>query len=150
MSRIAENRKAAHDYFIEDKLEAGMVLQGWEVKAMRAGRVQLRDAYVMVRDAELYLIGTHVSALLSTSSFDHPEARRTIKLLLQKTQINRLLGKVERAGYTIVPLDLHWTGAHVKCQIALAKGKKQYDKRHTERERDWVREHQKIMKVNRR
>lgn len=147
---IVENSKVFHDYFIEDRLEAGLVLDGWEVKAIRAGRVQLKEAYVIERGGEIFLFGAHVSALLSTSSFDHPEATRTRKLLLHAAQISRLIGKVQRAGYTLVPINLHWVQGRVKCQIGLARGKKQYDKRNTEKERDWVREHQRIMKVNRR
>lgn len=147
---IVENSKVFHDYFIEDRLEAGLVLNGWEVKAIRAGRVQLKEAYVIERGGEIFLFGAHVSALLSTSSFDHPEATRTRKLLLHSAQINRLIGKMQRAGYTLVPINLHWVQGRVKCQIGLAKGKKQYDKRNVEKERDWVREHQRIMKVNRR
>jgi len=147
---IVENSKVFHDYFIEDRLEAGLVLSGWEVKAIRAGRVQLKEAYVIERGSEIFLFGAHVSALLSTSSFDHPEATRTRKLLLHTAQISRLIGKVQRAGYTLVPINLHWVQGRVKCQIGLAKGKKQYDKRNTEKERDWVREHQRIIKVNRR
>lgn len=148
--KIIDNRKAFHDYFIDERFEAGVVLHGWEVKAIRAGRVQLKEAYVISRDGEIFLFGAHVSALLSASSHVHPEALRTRKLLLNAAEINRLIGKVERAGFTMVPLDLHWVNGRVKCQIGLARGKKLYDKRNTEKERDWLREHQKIMKVNRR
>jgi len=147
---IIDNRKAFHDYAIEDKYEAGVMLQGWEVKAIRAGRVQLKEAYVVARDNELFLFGAHVSSLTSTSSFSHPEARRTRKLLLHAAEIKKLVGKVAQAGYTMVPLNLHWKKGRVKCDIALAKGKKEYDKRHVERERDWQREHQRIMKIHRR
>ena len=148
--KIADNKIALHDYFIEDRREAGIVLHGWEVKAIRARRVQLKEAYVIAREGEIFLFGAHISALLSTSTFDHPEARRTRKLLLHAAEISKLIIKVERAGYTMVPLDLHWVDGRVKCQIGLAKGKKEYDKRNTEKDRDWVREHQIIMKVNRR
>lgn len=147
---IVDNRKAFHDYAIEDRYEAGVQLQGWEVKAIRAGRVQLKEAYVIARDNEIFLFGAHVSSLESTSSFSHPEARRTRKLLLHAKEIGKLVAKVSQAGYTMVPLDLHWVKGRVKCQIALAKGKREYDKRNTERERDWQREQQKIMKIHRR
>lgn len=147
---IVDNRKAFHDYAIEDRYEAGVMLQGWEVKAIRAGRVQLKEAYVIARDNEIFLFGAHVSSLESTSSFSHPEARRTRKLLLHATEIKKLVGKVAQAGYTMVPIDLHWVKGRVKCQIALARGKREYDKRNTERERDWQREQQKIMKIHRR
>ena len=147
---IVDNRKAFHDYFIEDRYEAGIVLQGWEVKAIRAGRVQLKEAYVIARDNEIYLFGAHISALNSTSAFDHPEAIRTRKLLLHAAEIKRLTSKVDQSGFTMVPVNLHWVQGRVKCEIALAKGKKEYDKRNTEKERDWQREHQKIMKIHRR
>jgi len=147
---IADNKKAFHDYAIEDRYEAGVMLQGWEVKAIRAGRVQLKEAYVVARNDEIFLFGAHVSSLSSTSSFSHPEARRTRKLLLHAAQIKKLLGKVQQAGCTMVPLNLHWKKGRVKCDIALARGKKEYDKRDAERERDWNREHQRIMKIHRR
>ncbi|WP_268234578.1 SsrA-binding protein SmpB [Oxalicibacterium solurbis] len=147
---IVDNKKAFHDYAIEDRYEAGVMLQGWEVKAIRAGRVQLKEAYVIARDNEIFLFGAHVSSLESTSSFSHPEARRTRKLLLHTREIDKLVSKVAQAGYTMVPLDLHWVRGRVKCSIALAKGKREYDKRHTERERDWQREQQRIMKVHKR
>ena len=147
---IVENRKAHHDYSIEDRYEAGLVLHGWEVKAIRAGRVQLKEAYVIAQNGEIFLFGAHVSATQSTSSFSHPEATRTRKLLQHAAQINKLLKAVEGAGYTMVPLNLHFVRGRVKCDIALAKGKKEYDKRNTDRERDWQREHQQIMKIHRR
>ena len=147
---IVDNRKAFHDYAIEDRYEAGVMLQVWEVKAIRAGRVQLKEAYVIARDNEIFLFGAHVSSLESTSSFSHPEARRTRKLLLHAKEIDKLVSKVSQAGYTMVPIDLHWVKGRVKCQIALAKGKREYDKRNTEKERDWQREQQKIMKIHRR
>lgn len=147
---IADNRKAFHDYFIEDKYEAGIVLEGWEVKAIRDGRVQIKEAYVTIRDNELYLFGAHISALPTASTHIHPEAIRTRKLLLHRAEIDKLVGKVERAGYTLVPLNLHFKGGRVKCEIGLAKGKKQHDKRATEKDRDASREVQMAMKQNRR
>lgn len=147
---IVDNKKAFHDYAIEDRYEAGVMLQGWEVKAIRAGRVQLKEAYVIARNNEIFLFGAHVSSLESTSSFSHPEARRTRKLLLHAREIDKLVSKVAQAGYTMVPLDLHWVRGRVKCSIALAKGKREYDKRHAERTRDWQREQQRIMKVHKR
>ncbi|MBB3122217.1 MULTISPECIES: SsrA-binding protein SmpB [Telluria group] len=147
---IADNRKAFHDYFIEDRYEAGLVLEGWEVKAIRDTRVQIKEAYVTIRDKELYLFGAHISALPTASTHIHPEAVRTRKLLLHRQEIDKLIGKVERAGYTLVPLNLHYKGGRVKCEIGLAKGKKQHDKRATEKERDSNREIQSAMKQNRR
>ena len=147
---IIDNRKATHDYFIEDRYEAGLVLEGWEVKAIREGRVQIKEAYVLVRDNELYLFGAHVSALTTTSSFSHPEALRSRKLLLHRAEIDKLIGKVERSGYTLVPLNLHFKKGNVKCEIGLAKGKKQHDKRSTEKDRDAKREVDAAMKTNRR
>ena len=147
---IVDNRKAFHDYFIEERYEAGVVLNGWEVKAIRAGRVQLKEAYVIVRDAEIFLFGAHISALLSASSHVHPEALRTRKLLLHAEEITRITAKVDRAGYTLVPLNLHYVRGRVKCEIGLAKGKKQHDKRETEKQRDSQREIQSIMKTHRR
>ncbi|MEO6354055.1 MAG: SsrA-binding protein SmpB [Burkholderiaceae bacterium] len=147
---IVDNRKAFHEYFIEDRFEAGVVLHGWEVKAIRAGRVQLKEAYVVVRDGEIFLFGAHISALLSASTHVHPEALRTRKLLLNAAEISKLIGKVDRSGYTLVPLNLHFVRGRVKCEIGLAKGKKQHDKRDTEKSRDWQREQQQIMKTHRR
>jgi SsrA-binding protein len=147
---IVDNRKAFHDYFIEERFEAGIVLHGWEVKSIRDGRVQLKEAYVIVRDGEIYLFGAHISALPTASSHIHPDAVRTRKLLLNKAEISKLIGKVERSGYTLVPLNLHFLNGRVKCEIGLAKGKKMHDKRETEKERDWQREQQKIMKQHRR
>ena len=147
---IVDNKKAFHDYFIEERYEAGVVLQGWEVKAIRAGRVQLKEAYVIVNNGEIFLFGAHISALTSASSHVHPEAVRTRKLLLHSEEIKRLIGKVDRAGYTLVPLNLHYVRGRVKCEIGLAKGKKQHDKRETEKQRDWVREKQSIMKQHNR
>jgi len=147
---IADNRKAFHDYFIEDRFEAGIVLEGWEVKAIRDARVQIKEAYVTIRDNELYLFGAHISALPTASTHIHPEAVRTRKLLLHRQEIDKLIGKVERAGYTLVPLNLHYKGGRVKCEIGLAKGKKQHDKRAAEKDRDGAREVQAAMKQHRR
>jgi SsrA-binding protein len=147
---IADNRKAFHDYFIEDRYEAGIVLEGWEVKAIRDARVQIKEAYVTIRDNELYLFGAHISALPTASTHIHPEAVRTRKLLLHRQEMDKLIGKVERAGYTLVPLNLHFKGGRVKCEVGLAKGKKQHDKRATEKDRDASREVQSAMKQHRR
>jgi SsrA-binding protein len=147
---IVDNKKAFFDYFIEDRYEAGIALEGWEVKAIRDGKVQIKEAYVVVRNAELFLFGAHISALTTTSTFSHPEALRTRKLLLHKAEIEKLIGKVERAGYTLLPLNLHFKGGRVKCEIGLAKGKKQHDKRATEKDRDAKREVSAAMKQHRR
>ncbi len=147
---IADNKKAFHDYFIEEQYEAGVVLQGWEVKAIRAGRLQLKEAYVIVKNGEIFLFGAHIGALPTASTHIHPDSVRTRKLLLNAVEISKLIGKVERSGYTMVPLNMHFSKGRIKCQIGLAKGKKQHDKRDTEKERDWQREQQKIMKQNRR
>ena len=147
---IIDNKKAFFDYFIEDRYEAGLVLEGWEVKAIRDGRVQIKEAYVVVRNGELYLFGAHISPLSTVSGWSHPEALRTRKLLLHKNEIDKLVGKVERSGYTLVPLNLHFKGGRVKCEVGLAKGKKQHDKRDTERDRDAKREVENAMKQNRR
>ncbi|MBC3884920.1 SsrA-binding protein SmpB [Undibacterium griseum] len=147
---IADNKKAFHDYFIEEQFEAGIVLEGWEVKAIRAGRLQLKEAYVIVRNGEIYLFGAHIGALPTASTHIHPDSVRTRKLLLHAAEISKLIGKVERSGYTMVPLNMHFSQGRVKCQIGLAKGKKQHDKRDAEKERDWQREQQKIMKQHRR
>ena len=143
---IVDNRKARHDYFIEDRYEAGLVLEGWEVKAIRAGRTQLGEAFVIVRNAELWLLNAHISPLPTASTHVKPEATRTRKLLMKSDEIDKLIGKVERAGYTLVPLDLHYTRGRIKLEVGLAKGKKQHDKRATEREREWQREKQRILK----
>lgn len=147
---IAQNKKAFHDYFIEEKYEAGIVLEGWEVKAIRAVRVQIKEAYVLIRSGEMFLIGCHISPLPTASTHINPDPVRTRKLLLHAEQINKLIGKVERAGYTLVPLDLHYVKGRVKLEIGLAKGKRQHDKRESEKEREWVREKGQIMKVARR
>lgn len=143
---IIDNRKARHDYFIEESFEAGLVLEGWEVKAIRAGHVQIKEGYVIVRNGELFLIGMHVSPLPTASTHIHPDAIRTRKLLLNASEISKLIGKVEQRGYTLVPLNLHYKGARIKLDFGLGKGKKLHDKRDTERERDWVREKSSIMK----
>jgi SsrA-binding protein len=147
---IADNKKAFHDYFIEDRYEAGIVLEGWEVKAIRDARVQIKEAYVVVRGDELFLFGAHISALPTASTHIHPEAVRTRKLLLHRTEMDKLIGKVERSGFTLVPLNLHYKGGRVKCEIGLAKGKKQHDKRASEKDRDGAREVQAAMKTHRR
>lgn len=147
---IIDNKKAFHDYFIEERFEAGMVLEGWEVKSIRAGRVQLKEAYVIVRSGEVFLFGAHISPLPTASTHITPDPARTRKLLLNGDEIKKLIGKVERAGYTLVPLNLHYTKGRIKCEIGLAKGKKQHDKRESEKQRDWQREQQAILKQNRR
>ncbi|MBC7499380.1 MAG: SsrA-binding protein SmpB, partial [Herminiimonas sp.] len=137
---IVDNRKAFHDYFIEERYEAGVMLEGWEAKSIRAGRVQLKEAYVIVNKGELFLFGAHISALSSASTHVSPMATRTRKLLLHAAEIKKLVEKVDRSGYTLVPLNLHYLKGRIKCEIGLAKGKKQHDKRDTERERDGQRE----------
>jgi SsrA-binding protein len=147
---IVDNRKAFHDYFIEERFEAGIVLQGWEAKSIRAGRVQLKEAYVIVRNDEIFLFGSHISPLATASTHITPDPVRTRKLLLKAEEIKKLSAKVERAGYTLVPLNLHYQRGYIKCEIGLAKGKKQHDKRDTEKQRDTNREIQAVMKQNRR
>ncbi|MES2935113.1 MAG: SsrA-binding protein SmpB [Pseudomonadota bacterium] len=147
---IVDNKKAFHDYFVEDRYEAGIMLEGWEVKAIRDGRVQLKEAYVIVRKGEIFLFGAHISALPTASTHIHPEAVRTRKLLLHAEEISKLIGKVERSGYTLVPINLHYLRGRVKCEIGLAKGKKQHDKRDSEKQRDGQREVQAAMKQHRR
>jgi SsrA-binding protein len=143
---IADNKKAFHDYFIEEKFEAGLVLEGWEVKAIRAGRVQIKEAYVVLKNAEVFLIGCHISPLATASTHIHPDPTRSRKLLLRGEEIRKLIGKTERAGFTLVPLDMHFAKGRIKLQIGLAKGKKQYDKRAAEKEREWQREKQRIVR----
>ncbi|HEY9380889.1 MAG TPA: SsrA-binding protein SmpB [Burkholderiales bacterium] len=143
---IADNRKAFHDYFIEERFEAGIVLEGWEVKAIRAARAQIKEAYVVVRREELFLIGAHISPLGSASTHVQPDPVRTRKLLLHSEEISKLIGKVERAGYTMVPLNLHYTRGRIKLEIGLAKGKKQHDKRQAEKDREWQREKQRLVR----
>jgi len=146
MSIIA-NKKAFHDYFIEEKFEAGIVLQGWEVKAIRAGRANIKESYVVVRDGEVFVFGMHITSLPEASTHVNPDPTRTRKLLLHEKQISTLIGQVERAGYTLMPLDLHFQRGRIKLEIGLAKGKKQHDKRESEKERDWDREKARLMRV---
>ena len=143
---IVDNKKAFFDYFIEDRYEAGLVLEGWEVKAIRAGRAQIKEAYVVVRNAEIFLIGSHISPLSSTSTHVHADPTRTRKLLLNEGEIRKLIGKVEQKGFTLVPLNLHYKGGRIKVDIALAKGKAEHDKRDTEKKRDWEREKGQLMR----
>jgi SsrA-binding protein len=143
---IVQNKKAFHDYFIEERFEAGIALEGWEVKAIRAGRVQLKEAYVIVSNEEIFLIGAHITPLPTASTHIQPDPTRSRKLLLKAAEISSLIGSVERAGYTLVPLDLHYVRGRVKLEIGLAKGKKQHDKREAEKDRDWKREQQRLMR----
>ena len=142
---IVENRKAFHDYFVEERYEAGLVLEGWEVKAVRAGRAQISDAYVIVDAAALWLIGSHIAPLLAASTHVRPDPTRTRKLLMNAEEIRRLVGKVEQRGYTLIPLDLHFAKGRIKLQIALAKGKLKHDKRASEREKEWQREKTRLL-----
>ena len=143
---IVDNKKAFFDYFIEERYEAGIILSGWEVKAIRAGRAQIKEGYVILKKGELYLIGAHFSALPEASTHVNPDPVRTRKLLLNRDEIKKLVGKIEQRGYTLVPLNLHFKGGFVKLEIGLAKGKKQHDKRDAEKEKDWKREQQQLMK----
>jgi SsrA-binding protein len=143
---IVENKKAFHDYFVEERFEAGIALEGWEVKAIRAGRAQLKEAYVTVSNGEVFLIGAHVSPLPTASTHVQPDPTRTRKLLLNASEISKLIGAVERAGYTLVPINLHYARRRIKLEIGLAKGKKQHDKRASERDRDWKREQQRLLR----
>jgi SsrA-binding protein len=143
---IVDNRKAYHDYFIEEKFEAGVALEGWEVKAVRAGRAQIREAYVVVKNGEILLLGAHFMPLATASTHVIADPTRTRKLLLHRREINRLVGQVERAGYTLVPLNLHYTKGRIKLDVGLAKGKKQYDKRAAVKEREWSREQQRLLR----
>ena len=143
---IAENRRARYDYFIEERLEAGLVLEGWEVKSMRAGRAQLAEAYVYVRNGEVFLIGAHLSPLRTASTHKVADPVRTRKLLMHRNEIDKLVGATERRGYTIVPLELYWKHGRAKLQIGLAKGKKQHDKRATDKERDWQRDKARLLR----
>ena len=143
---IVQNRKAFHDYFIEERYEAGMALDGWEVKAIRAGRAQLSDGYVMVRGAELFLIGANIAPLPTVSTHFVPDSTRSRKLLLHAEEIKRLIGKVEQRGYTLVPLDLHYAKGRIKLEIGLARGKLKHDKRAAERDKDWNREKQRLLR----
>ncbi|AWI74672.1 MAG: SsrA-binding protein [Betaproteobacteria bacterium HGW-Betaproteobacteria-13] len=144
---IIDNRKAYHDYFIEEKYEAGLVLEGWEVKAIRAGRANIKEAYIIMRGEELFILGMHITPLTSASTHIHADPVRTRKLLLHGHELAKLIGKVERAGFTLVPLDLHYNKGRVKAEIGLAKGKKQFDKREDDKKRDWEREKQRLMRA---
>ncbi len=146
---IIDNKKAFHEYFIEERYEAGLVLEGWEVKAIRAGRTQLKEAYVVVKQEEVWLIGCHISPLPTASTHIKPDPIRSRKLLLHAAEISKLIGKVKQAGFTLMPLNLHYTKGRVKLDVGLAKGKKQHDKRATEKEREWNREKQRVMKGER-
>lgn len=143
---IVENRKAFHDYFIEERYEAGLALDGWEVKAIRAGRAQLAEGYVMIRGGEIFLVGAHISPLLSASTHVNADPVRTRKLLLHAEQIKRLIGKVEQRGYTLIPLNLHYAKGRIKLEIALARGKLKHDKRAAERDKEWNRDKQRILR----
>lgn len=143
---IAENKKAFFDYLIEERYEAGLVLEGWEVKAIRANRAQIKEGYVILKQGAFYLIGAHISALPEASTHVNPDPVRTRKLLLHEEEIKKLIGRVEQRGYTLVPLNLHYKGGRIKLEIGLAKGKKQHDKREAEKEKDWKREQQQLMK----
>ncbi|MDR1530425.1 MAG: SsrA-binding protein SmpB [Burkholderiales bacterium] len=143
---IVDNRKAFHDYFIEERFEAGLILTGWEVKAIRDGRAQLKEAYVVVKGGELWLIGAHITPLMTASTHVRCDPTRTRKLLMHTKEIRRLIGSVERAGYTLIPLNLHYQRGRIKLEIGLAKGKKQHDKRQTIKEREWNREKQRILR----
>jgi SsrA-binding protein len=146
-SSIAQNKKARFDYFIEDRLEAGLALQGWEVKSMRAGKAQLTDSFVIFRDGEAYLLGSHVTPLNTVSTHVVAEPKRTRKLLMNRREIDRLIGLVERKGYTLIALELYWSKNRVKVKVGLAKGKKQHDKRDTEKDRDWQRDKSRALKA---
>ena len=143
---IAVNRQARHEYFIEERFEAGLVLEGWEVKSLREGRVQLKESYVVIKRGEAWLSGAHISPLLSASTHIKPEAVRSKKLLLNRHELNKLIGSVERKGYTIIPLSMYWKNGRAKLEIGLAKGKQLHDKRATSKDRDWQREKARIMK----
>mgnify|MGYP000208086010 CR=1 FL=1 len=145
---IAKNKKAYFDYFIEDKYEAGIVLEGWEVKAIRDNRVNIKEAYVVIMRGEIFLIGCHITPLGMASTHVRPDAIRTRKLLLHNEEIAKLIGKVERAGYTLVPLDMHYKGGRIKVEIGLGKGKKQHDKRETMKQKDWERDKARIMRAH--
>ncbi len=143
---IVQNRKAFHDYFVEERFEAGLMLEGWEVKSIRAGRAQITEAYIVVRNSALWLIGAHVSPLPTASAHVHPEPTRTRKLLMHADEISKLIGRVEQRGYTLVPLDLHYKGGRIKLEIGLAKGKQHHDKRAAERDKQWQRDKQRLIR----
>lgn len=144
---ITYNKKARYEYELEDQFEAGLVLNGWEVKSLREGKVQLVDSYILIKNREAWLIGALITPLGTISTHIHPDPRRTRKLLLNRSELNRLIGLVERKGYTVIPLSLYWKSNRVKISIALAKGKKLYDKRETEKARDWERQKQQLRKI---
>lgn len=144
---IAENRRARHEYFIEERFEAGLSLAGWEVKAMRAGRAQLAESYVVIRNGEVFLQGAHVTPLNSASTHVITDPTRSRKLLLHRAEIDRLVGAVERSGYTLIPLELYWKNGRAKVRIGLAKGKKQHDKRASEKDRDWQRDKARLLRA---
>ncbi len=146
---IAVNKKARHDYFIEETYEAGIALEGWEVKSLRAGKVNIRDAWVKILNNEAWLIGALITPLTTASTHTHHDPTRTRKLLLHRREIDRLMGKVDQQGYTLVPLQLYWKKGRVKLEFGLAKGKKLHDKRATERDRDWQRQKQRLLKMTR-
>ena len=143
---IVNNKKAFHEYFIEEKFEAGVVLEGWEVKAIRAGRANVKEAYIVIRGGEVFIFGMHITPMPTASTHVNPDPVRTRKLLLHAKQISKLIGQVERAGYTLVPIDLHFTRGRIKVEVGLAKGKKQHDKRQDEQEKDWTREKERYLK----
>ena len=143
---IVTNRKARHDFFIEETLEAGLALQGWEAKSLRAGRAQLKESYVVIKDAEAWLLGAHFSPLSSASTHVKADPTRNRKLLLHRRELDRLIGSVERKGYTLIPLSLYWKKGRAKLDLGLAKGKKQHDKRATDKDRDWKRQKERILK----
>ena len=149
-STIALNKKSRHDYILGDRFEAGLVLEGWEVKSLRAGQVQLRDSYVIIKDGEAWLLGALITPLPTASTHIHPDPTRTRKLLLHRDELNKLIGAVERKGYALVPTAMYWKKGRAKLEIALAKGKQAHDKRASERERDWKRDKQRILKGSRR
>lgn len=144
---IVQNRKAFHDYFVEERHEAGLALDGWEVKSIRAGRAQINEAYVVLHKGELWLVGAHISPLPTASTHVDPDPTRTRKLLVHAEEIRRLVGKVEQRGYTLVPLDLHYRKGRIKLEFALARGKLKHDKRATERDREWQREKQRVLRA---
>jgi SsrA-binding protein len=145
-STIALNKKARHDYFIEDRFEAGIALQGWEVKSLRGGRLQLQDSYVIIKDGEAFLLGALITPLPTAAVYTHPDATRTRKLLLNRSELSKLIGAVERKGYTLIPLAMYWKHGLAKLEIGLAKGKQAHDKRATEKDRDWQRQKQRLLR----
>ena len=145
-STIALNKKAGHDFFIEERYEAGIALQGWEVKSLREGRIQIKESYITIKDGEAFLFGAHIVPLSTASTHIHPDPTRTRKLLLHRSELNKLIGQVERKGYTLVPTAMYWKKGMAKLEIGLAKGKKQHDKRANEKDRDWQREKERLFK----